>query len=141
MIKPEIFLLLDPKIQDKVRNDLIVGGKPYLEIISFYFIKYYKLTYNISTNEQVKKVLSIKNKPEYVNVRKWIGYFAYRTGKYTWKELSHYMGLAAPKGNSLNLICHQLQDELEVNRGLKKEYDIHFANLTELFITFVSARI
>lgn len=141
MIKPEIFPILDLRTQEKVKDTLVIGGKPSLEIISLYFIKYYKLTYNIKTEEQIRKVLSVKSKPEYVSVRKWIGYFAYRTGKYTWKEISQYMKLAAPKGNGLILICRQLQDELDLNKALQKEYDIHLVNLNELFITFTLARI
>lgn len=141
MIKSEIFPILDLRTQEKVKDTLVIGGKPFIETISLYFIQYYKLSYNIKTEEQIRRVLSVKSKPEYVSVRKWIGYFAYRTGKYTWAELSHYMGLVAPKGNGLNLICHQFQTELEVNRALKKEYDIHLVNLKELFITFTLARI
>lgn len=141
MINPEIFVGLDKRMQDRVKDKFVIGIVDYLEVITLYFIKYYKLTYNVKHPEQARRVLGVKNKPEYVNVKKWVGYFAYRTGKYTWKEISNYMNLAAPKGNGVNLICHQLQEELEVNRALRKEYDIHLQNLRELFITFTLSRI
>lgn len=134
-VNPITYLGLDERYKDKVKDRFTVGSKYDLEIISAYFIRYYKLSYNFS-NETIPKILAVKNKPEYVNVRKWIGYFAYRTGKYSFQSMQAYFGLAGKKGNGMLLIVRQLEAELEINKRLQKEYQIHFKNLKELFITF-----
>lgn len=143
----QIFPLLDLRTQERVKDSLTVeGDKDYLQMIALYFIRYYKFTYTHSKTQlkddsKIRQILSVKSKPEYVNVKRWTAYFAYRTGKYTWKEISQYMSLTAPKGNSINTTTHLFQDELEVNKVLQKEYEIHLTNLKKLFITFTLSRI
>lgn len=141
IVSPEVFLGLDEGFKDKVRDRFIVGSKYDLEIIALYFLRYYKVSYNLREGGKIQDVLSIHYERKTVDLKRWIVYFAYRTGKYTFESISRYFGLKSPKGHGVRKIAKALQDELSVNRILMKKYEIHHKNLEKLFITFKLATI
>ena len=134
-ISPLVYLGLDERTKDKVKDRYIVGSRHDYDIIVKYFTRYYKLNKsNEPTVDLTKKSYDI------VQVRKWIAYFTYRTGKYSFRMISENMGYKN-LGHGISYLAHSLEDEIQVNKGLKKQYEIHLKNLKELFITFKLATI
>lgn len=135
MIHPIVFLGLSIEQQERVKERYTVGSKYDYNIIALYFIRYYKLN---KSNEPHPN-LTDKSVP-IVQVRKWIAYFCYRTGKYSFRAISHAMGYKN-LGHGVSYLAHTLEDEIQVNKALQKEYEIHYHNLKELFITFTLSTI
>jgi chromosomal replication initiation ATPase DnaA len=100
------------------------------DVIVEYFLSYYTITrQELLSGDQFAKIVSIK---------RWISFFSYKTGDYTYKQIAEKLGYT----NKSSILSHisTLEDQLFVDKKLLEEFKIHLTNLQELFIMFVGIK-